>query len=150
MVEDDGSGMAGNAVDRGRSVTAKLVAILTSFSAGGYLNLSQLARCAGLPMSTAHRLAGELVTADFLRRCPDGGFRSGPAIQRLTQVTSAGPPMLQERAPQVVEDVVDVLHRPMRLGVLDELEVAYIEKAPGYTLVTSFSPAARLPAHATA
>jgi DNA-binding IclR family transcriptional regulator len=141
--------MAGNAVDRGRSVTAKLFAILTSFSAGGYLNLSQLARCAGLPLSTAHRLAGELVAADFLRRCPDGGFRSGPAVQRLTQGTS-GPPMLQERAPQVVEDVVDALHRPVRLGVLDELEVAYIEKAPGYAPVTSFSPAARLPAHATA
>ena len=141
--------MAGNTVDRGRSVTAKLVAILTSFGAGGYLNLSQLARCAGLPLSTAHRLAGELVAADFLRRCPDGGFRSGPAIQRLTQGTS-GLPMLQERAPQVVEDVVDALHRPVRLGVLDELEVAYIEKAPGYTPVTSFSPAARLPAHATA
>jgi IclR family acetate operon transcriptional repressor len=148
-VEDDGSGMAGNTVDRGRSVTAKLVAILTSFGAGGYLNLSQLARCAGLPLSTAHRLAGELVAADFLRRCPDGGFRSGSAIQRLTQGTS-GLPMLQERAPQVVEDVVDALHRPVRLGVLDELEVAYIEKAPGYTPVTSFSPAARLPAHATA
>ena len=42
------------------------------------------------------------------------------------------------------------MHLPTRLGVLHGLEVGYIEKAPGHIPVTSFSPAARRPAHATA
>ena len=60
------------------------------------------------------------------------------------------PPTLVERAPHVVEDLVEALHLPARLGVLHGLEVGYIEKAPGHIPVTSFSPAARRPAHATA
>jgi DNA-binding IclR family transcriptional regulator len=36
------------------------------------------------------------------------------------------------------------------LGVLQELEVSYIEKQPGHGPVTSFNPAATLPAHPTA
>jgi DNA-binding IclR family transcriptional regulator len=38
----------------------------------------------------------------------------------------------------------------VRLGVLHELEVAYIEKQPGPRPVSAFSPAATLPAHPTA
>jgi len=38
----------------------------------------------------------------------------------------------------------------VRLGVFDDLEIAYIEKAPGHRPVTMFSAAATLPAHATA
>ena len=45
---------------------------------------------------------------------------------------------------------MEALHLPTRLGVLHGLEVGYIEKAPGHIPVTSFSPAARRPAHATA
>ena len=45
---------------------------------------------------------------------------------------------------------MEALHLPTRLGVLHGLEVGYIEKAPGQIPVTSFSPAARRPAHATA
>ena len=44
---------------------------------------------------------------------------------------------------------MEALHLPARLGVLHGLEVGYIEKAPGHIPVTSFSPAARRPAHAT-
>jgi DNA-binding IclR family transcriptional regulator len=50
----------------------------------------------------------------------------------------------------VVEDLADTLHRRVRLGVRDNLKVTYIEKSPGHLPVTSFSDAARLPAHATA
>jgi DNA-binding IclR family transcriptional regulator len=141
--------MAGNAVDQGRSVTSKLAAILTAFNAGSSHHLSELARRTGLPMSTTHRLLHELVDKAFLCRGPDGSFRPGPAVSRLSHALPQ-PPTLRERAPHVVEDLVEALHRPVRFGVLDGLEVAYIEKAPGYTPVTSFSPAARLPAHATA
>jgi DNA-binding IclR family transcriptional regulator len=141
--------MAGNAVDEGRSVTSKLAAILTAFNAGSCQQLSELARRTGLPMSTTHRLLYELVDGAFLSRGPDGAFRPGPAVRQLSHVLPQQP-TLHERAPHVVEDLVEALRRRVRLGVLDGLEVSYIEKAPGYTPVTLFSPAARLPAHATA
>jgi IclR family acetate operon transcriptional repressor len=140
--------MAGNAVDR-RPVTAKVAAILTAFNAGRSYQMTDLARHAGLPMTTAHRLIHELIKWGFLSREPDGTLRVGPAIQQLA-CDLPPPPRLEDRAPHVVEDLVEVLRRPVRLGVLDGLAVSYIKKAPGYTPVTSFGPAARLPAHATA
>jgi DNA-binding IclR family transcriptional regulator len=141
--------MAGNAADQGRSVTAKLAGILRSFDSGSVHHLHELARRNGLPMSTTHRLTVELTATDFLQRIPEGGFRIGPAVRDLSDPTPH-PPTLAERAPHVVEDLAEALHLPTRLGVLEGLEVAYIEKAPDYTPVTSFSPAARRPAHATA
>ena len=42
--------MAGNSADQGRSVTAKLAAILTEFNRGSCYHLSDLARHAELPM----------------------------------------------------------------------------------------------------
>jgi len=40
--------------------------------------------------------------------------------------------------------------RRVRLGVRDNMKVAYIQKSPGHLPVTSFSDAAQLPMHATA
>jgi DNA-binding IclR family transcriptional regulator len=141
--------MAGNSADQGRSVTAKLAAILTEFNRGSCHQLSDLALHAGLPMSTAHRLVHELTDQELLSRDPDGNFRHGPVLDQFIYDLPSEP-TLQERGPLVVADLVEVLRRPVRLGVLDELEISYIEKSPGYTPVTSFGPAARLPLHATA
>jgi IclR family acetate operon transcriptional repressor len=141
--------MAGNATDQGRSVTAKLAAILSSFTSGSTYQLNELARRNGLPMSTTHRLAVELTATDFLQRDPNGGFQAGPAIRDLSDPTPRRP-TLAERGPHVLEDLAEALHLRARLGVLDGFEVACIEKMPGHTPVTCFSPAARRPAHATA
>ena len=144
--------MAGNTADPGRSVTSKIAAILTCLNSGSGHGLAELARRTGLPMSTAHRLTGELVSRGLLQRDGDGRFRAGSALQQLAADTPRlpTPPTLPERAPFVVDDVANALHRHTRLGVLDELHVAYIEKAPGHSPVTTFSTSARLPAHATA
>jgi DNA-binding IclR family transcriptional regulator len=60
------------------------------------------------------------------------------------------PPELRERAPCVLEDLSRVTRCRVRLGVLQDLEVAYIEKQPGLRPVSSFMPAATLPVHPTA
>ena len=70
--------MAGNAADQGRSVTAKLAAILTSFTSGSVQQLTELARHSGLPVSTTHRLAAELTATEFLQRTPAGDSGSAP------------------------------------------------------------------------
>ena len=53
--------MAGNSTDPGRSVTSKVTAILMVFADGGVHTLTEIACCANLPTSTAHRLASEFV-----------------------------------------------------------------------------------------
>jgi hypothetical protein len=48
--------MAGNSTETGRSVTSKITSILLTFTEGDEHSLTEIARLAGLPISTAHRL----------------------------------------------------------------------------------------------
>jgi DNA-binding IclR family transcriptional regulator len=141
--------MAGNSAEPGRSVTSKVAAILTSFTSGRAHPLGDLARQTGLPTSTAHRLARELADRHLLERTDDGEFRVGLPLRMLCGEV-AHPPTLRERAPFVVDDLCEATRAAARLGVLDDLEVAYIERLPGHRPVSTFSAAARLPVHATA
>ena len=70
----------------------------------------------------------------------------------MISIGPAYPPRVAERAPCVLEDLAATTRSRARLGVLHELDgVAYIEKRPGgHHPVTTFQPAATLPAHPTA
>ena len=60
-------------------------------------------------------------------------------------------PTLRERAPFIVDNLCEATRTTARLGVLDDLEVAYIERLPGYRAGRYvLKEAARLPVHATA
>lgn len=141
--------MAGNAGESGRSVTSKITSILLTFTEGSAHSLTEIARLAGLPVSTAHRLTSELASWRLLERTEDGSYRVGLPL-RTIGAGEAEPPSVAERAPWVLEDLVAVTHSRARLGVLAGLDVAYIEKQPGGRPVTPFHPAATLPAHPTA
>jgi DNA-binding IclR family transcriptional regulator len=141
--------MAGNSMESGRSVTSKITSILLIFTEGSEHSLTEIARLTGLPISTAHRLASELVSSRMLERTHTGGYRPGLPL-RMIGTGNAGPPSIAERAPCVLEDLSAATRSHARLGVLQELEVAYIEKQPGIRPVTAFGPAATLPTHATA
>jgi DNA-binding IclR family transcriptional regulator len=141
--------MAGNATESGRSVTSRIAAILLTFTEGSEHTLTEIARWAGLPISTAHRLIAEMTLWRLLERTPEGLYRAGLRLRMI----SGGPspcPSLEERAPCVVEDLAVATRYRVRLGVRDELDVAYIEKCPDHRPVTAFNPVARLPAHPTA
>ena len=57
----------------GPSVTSRVLAILSAFDERTpRLTLTEIADSAGLPLSTAHRLVGELVAWDALERDLDG------------------------------------------------------------------------------
>jgi DNA-binding IclR family transcriptional regulator len=141
--------MAGNSTEAGRSVTNKITSILMTFTEGSEHTLTEISQLANLPISTAHRLTSELASWRLLERTTDGRYRAGLPL-RMMGSGDACRPALRERAPCVLEDLARVTRCRVRLGVLQELEVAYIEKAPGPRPVTSFSPAATLPAHPTA
>ncbi|MGI5133126.1 IclR family transcriptional regulator [Pseudonocardia sp. CA-107938] len=141
--------MAGNSVESGRSVTSKITSILLTFTEGSEHSLTEIARLAGLPISTAHRLASELTSWRMLERTEHGRYRAGLPL-RMIGTRGTCPSSIAERAPYVLEDLAAATRCRARLGVLQELDVAYIEKQPGLRPVTAFSPAATLPAHPTA
>src|SRR6476469_1747547 len=141
--------MAGNSTESGRSVTSKITSILLTFTEGSEHSLTEIARLAGLPISTAHRLTSELAAWRLLERTDDGHYRAGLPL-RMIGTVDACPPSIAERAPCVLEDLSAATKSRARLGILHELDVAYIEKQPGPRPATAFTPAATLPAHPTA
>jgi DNA-binding IclR family transcriptional regulator len=141
--------VAGHSAEAGRSVTSKITAILVTFTEGGEHSLTEIARLAGLPVSTVHRLTSELASWRLLERTDDGRYRAGLALRTIGAVDGRSP-TLAERAPWVLDDLSAATRSRVRLGVLHDLDVAYIEKIPGGRPVTAFTGAATLPAPPTA
>jgi DNA-binding IclR family transcriptional regulator len=141
--------MAGNSTETGRSVTSKITSILLTFTEGDEHSLTEIARLAGLPISTAHRLTAELASWRLLERTEDGRYRAGLPL-RMIGTPGACPPNITGRAPCVLEDLSAATKKRARFGVLDDLTVSYIEKRPGQHPASLFTPAATLPAHPTA
>ena len=141
--------MAGNSAESGRTVASKVVSILLTFTDGNVQSLSEIARLAGLPISTAHRLVGELAAWGVLERTDDAHYRPGVPL-KLIGGQAARSASLYERARRVMEDVATATRAPVRLGVLDGLSVVYTEKGVGHRPVTPLCRTEPLPAHATA
>jgi DNA-binding IclR family transcriptional regulator len=140
--------MAGNSTETGRSVTSKVVSILLTFTDGNLQSLTEIARLAGLPISTAHRLVAELAAWGVLERTDDAHYRAGVPLKVIGS-HAAQASSLNERARRVMEDVSAATRSNVRLGVLDGLQVAFTEKVVGHRPV-SCAVNALLPAHATA
>lgn len=134
----------------GRTVTSKLAAILRTFSGGGVHSLSEIARSAGIPVSTAHRLATELAAWGVLERTEDRHYRVGTLLALIGSQTWHEP-NVYEHARRVLDDLCSATRTTVRLGVLDEdLAVSYIEKHPNSKPVPTAFEQRTLPAHATA
>ncbi len=94
------------------------------------MTLSQIARHAGLPLSTAHRLLGELVTWGALERDEAGCYRIGLRLWELAALAprSTG---LRERALPFLEDLSQVTRENVQLAVREGSELVYIERIAG-------------------
>jgi len=134
-----------------QGMLTRALGLLTCFDAEDTeLSAAELARRAGLPRSTTHRLATELVQTGFLERMPDGHFRLGMALFELGQLSllQRG---LRESAAHFLADLSTSTHQRAHLGILDGTDVLYLD-------VISPSPnpharprvGGRLPASATA
>ena len=139
--------MAGNTIESGRTVASKLTAILQTFAEGAEHSMTEIARLTGLPMSTAHRLMSELTSRQFLERKSGGQFRVGLALRMIGGI-DAGPARITERGPCVLEDLAACMKGRARMGVLEDLDVSYIEK--GSEPATSPSAGGSVPAHSSA
>ena len=123
--------MAGNSTDPGRSVTSKVTAILMAFADDGVHTLTEIACCANLPTSTAHRLASELVAWRLLERTEDRSYRIGLPLRMIASEYSESEVGTYT---QTVMSALPVLHElsratrnEVRLGVLRGCEVLTVQ-----------------------
>ncbi|MBM7515603.1 IclR family transcriptional regulator [Nocardioides nitrophenolicus] len=113
------------------------------------LTLSELARRAGLPLPTTHRLVGELVAGGALVRRPTGEY---VVARRLWQVGLLAPVEtgLREVAAPFMNDLHAATRATVHLAVREGTEVLYLERLSGRASVPVVSTVgSRLPLHAT-
>ncbi len=96
---------------------------------GRSLTLSEVARAAELPKSSAHRIIGQLVDWGGLERVGDR-YRLGAHLFELGSLM-AHSRLLREQALPFLEDLYEATHETVHLGVLDGLEVLYVDKICG-------------------
>ncbi|GAA2547404.1 IclR family transcriptional regulator [Pseudonocardia hydrocarbonoxydans] len=132
------------------TVTQRVLGLLAAFDADHpRLALTELARRAGLPLSTAHRLVGELTGWGALERGDDGRYRIG---LRLWEIGALAPRSvgLREAALPFLTDLQEVTGENVQLAVLDGTEVVYVERLSGRRAVNVITRVGgRLPLHAT-
>jgi DNA-binding IclR family transcriptional regulator len=134
---------------RRRSVSGKVAAIVLEVSGEPGLTLTDVARRTGLPVSTTHRLLGELVEGRLLVRNSDGVYTVCHTLRGLVGD--------RERAAQarshvhlVLEDLGIATGLRARFGVWNEVGVSYLERSADRGSGRCSSGLTILPAHATA
>jgi DNA-binding IclR family transcriptional regulator len=134
----------------GESVLSRTVRILEAFTPDDTaLQVSEIARRAGLPLATASRLVAELVERGLLARDGDRRVRVGVRLWELAM--RASPTLsLRDAAMPFLEDLHAVVGHHAQLGVLDGDEVLFVERlsAPG-AVINYTRIAGRLPLHAS-
>jgi DNA-binding IclR family transcriptional regulator len=142
--------MAGRTGAPGRSVTSRALAVLSAFSsATPRLSLSEIATRADLPLTTAHRLLGELTAWGALTRRPDGRYEIGRRLWDLGLLAPVQLELRQVAAPFLL-DVHTATRETVHLAVREELHALYVERISGRESTPVVSQVgSRLPLHAT-
>jgi DNA-binding IclR family transcriptional regulator len=142
--------MAGGATAPGRSVTSRALAVLDAFdSTAPRLSLSEVAGRTGLPLTTAHRLLGELTAWGALARRSDGRYEIGRRLWELGLLAPVQFELRQVASPFVL-DVHTATRDTVHLAVREDLFALYVERISGRESVPVISHVgSRLPLHAT-
>ncbi len=94
------------------------------------LTLSDLARRADMPLSTAHRLMQELCAWGAVERGADGLYRIGLRLWELGSLAPRGPG-LREAALPFLEDLSQITRENVQLAVREGTEVVFVERIAG-------------------
>jgi DNA-binding IclR family transcriptional regulator len=133
-----------------KSVTGRALRVLSAFTAEHPdLSLSEISRRAGVPLTTAHRLVGELAAWGALERDARARYRIG---LRLWEIASLAPRSigLREAALPLMEDLYEATHENVQLAVLDGLQIVYVERICGRDAVPVLTrPGLRFTPHVT-
>jgi IclR family transcriptional regulator, acetate operon repressor len=131
------------------SVLRRAFAVLGAFDDHpSRLTLAELARNTGLPKTTVHRLAAELVGLGVLERRPGGYvlgcrlFELGQRVPRQRQLRDVALPFMQ--------DLYETTRETTQLAVMERFEVLLVEILYGHRHVkTPTTRGARMPFHST-
>ncbi|MFJ1792086.1 IclR family transcriptional regulator [Kitasatospora griseola] len=98
------------------------------------LTLSEIARRAGLAVSTAHRVVAELAAWGALERAEDGSWHVG---LRLWEVASGCPrtQILRDAALPFMQDLYEATHENIQLAVREGTELVFVERIAGHRSV---------------
>lgn len=142
--------MAGGSASPGRSVTSRALAVLDAFdSSAPRLSLSEIAERSGTPLSTAHRLLGELTGWGALVRRADGRYEIGRKLWNLGLLAPVQLELRQVAAPFLL-DVHTATRDTVHLAVREGRRALYVERISGRESVPVVSQVgSRLPLHAT-
>jgi len=132
------------------SVAGRISSIIDAFdSTSPTLSLSQLTERTGLPKSTVHRMADQLVELRWLERTSTG-YRLGMRFFEVGGLVAMRN-HLRERALPFLQDLQASTHHSVHLGLLEGSDVVILEKLWGHgapSLPTRVG--GRMPAHCTA
>lgn len=142
--------MAGNSSKPGASVASRALAVLAAFDpTHRSLTLSQLARRADLPLATAYRLVGELVSWGALVRLSSGEYVIGRRMWDLGLLAPVHSGLRQVASP-FLYDLYAATRATVHLAERDGRLVLYLDRVAGKTSVPVVSQVgSRLPMHAT-
>jgi IclR family KDG regulon transcriptional repressor len=115
------------------------------------LGVSELSRRTGLPKTTSHRLLGVLESAGIVERSARS-YRIGQRLRGITGLLTGGlPPQLREACLPFLQDLYELTHETVHLGVLTDSGVQCVEKLHGHRRSPANSRVGgALPAHSTA
>jgi DNA-binding IclR family transcriptional regulator len=132
------------------SVTSRALDLLGAFDAEHRsLTLSDLARRAGMPLATAHRLIGELRRWGGLDRLATGEYVIGRRLWDLGLLAPVQSGLRQAASP-FLHDLYGATLATVHLAVRDGIEVLYVDRLAGHVSVPVVSKiGSRLPMHAT-
>jgi DNA-binding IclR family transcriptional regulator len=134
-----------------QGMLSRALGLLTCFDPSDReLSAAELSRRTGMPRSTTHRLATELVQTGMLERLPGGHFRLGMPLFELGQM-ALSQRGLRESAAAYLADLANATHQSVNLAILDGTEVVYLDIInPTPAPRSHITIGGRLPATATA
>lgn len=98
------------------------------------LTLSAIARRSGLALSTAHRVVAELLGWGALERGEDGLYRIGLRLYEVGALAPRGV-ALRDAAMPFMEDLYEMTHEVVQLGVREGSEMVFTERLAGRSSV---------------
>jgi DNA-binding IclR family transcriptional regulator len=133
-----------------QTVTGRVATVLAAFGTErSALTLSELSRHTGLPLTTVHRLTGELAKHGLLERDDENRYRIGLRLWEIASTASRAVD-LRDAALPFLQDLYAATRENVQLAVLDGGEAVYLERLSGPDSVHVVTRVgSRLPTHAT-